>query len=60
MQILANQQKMSLQNITNTMFIICQDQNYCLNVYQIKFAELLNMKTQGKKRGRKSKTQEKS
>ena len=37
MQILANQQKMSLQNM---MFIICQDLNYCLNVYQLLFAVL--------------------
>ena len=37
MQILANQQKMSLQNM---MFIICQDLNHFLNVYQLLFAVL--------------------
>ena len=53
MQILANQQKMSLQNM---MFIICQDLNHCLNVYQLLFAvlngEYEEVKTRGDEKGK--------
>ena len=53
MQNLANPQTTSLQNM---MFIICQDLNYNLNVYQLLFSilngEYEEVKTRGDEKGK--------